>query len=51
MRMRQNCTGYVSEMITFGDVGEILTFRDDTVGFSGLTYAAPFTINNLMTLS
>lgn len=42
MRMRQNCTEYDSDM---------LTFRDETVGFSGLTYTAPFTISNLMTLS
>lgn len=48
MRMRQNYTRCANKMITFGDVSGVLTSRDEILGFSGLTYAASFTSNNLM---
>lgn len=51
MRMRQNYANYVSEIITSGNVSEMLNFMDEIVSISDLTYAASFNSNNLMTFS
>lgn len=42
---------YVSEIITSGNVSEMLNFMDEIVSTGGLIYATSFTSNNLMTFS